>query len=170
MVRKWCPPLQSWGASRAEKCSVSSVPCSPSLRPPTFCVPGIIDFRCSSGAGFSVTRHLCRSVCQGPDLRIHSNQDSIRHSFPPGASAVGAAGGRGDQTSVSLWAVSAWGLFTALCGSRSVPSLGLCQLTCVLPCQALPINWCVISPAGRRGAPAPPPSCPGTWTPFSAPT
>lgn len=38
--------------------------------------------------------HLCCSVCQDPDSRIHSDQDCIKHSFPPGASAVGVGGGR----------------------------------------------------------------------------
>lgn len=36
---------------------------------------------------------LCRSVCHDPELRIHSDQDSRRHSFPSGVLAVGAEGG-----------------------------------------------------------------------------
>nr|XP_025728192.1 oviduct-specific glycoprotein [Callorhinus ursinus] len=127
MVRKSCLPPQSQGASLTERCSVWCVLCSPSL-PRLLCPASLI--RCSSAEDFP-SRHLCRSVCQDPGLRIHSEQHSIRHSFPPGASAVGVAGG--PDLRVTLGCVCLGSVLVAR-------PLGLCS-QCSVEAELHPLLW-----------------------------
>ncbi|XP_038308822.1 oviduct-specific glycoprotein isoform X2 [Canis lupus familiaris] len=65
---------------------------------------------------------LCRSVCHDPELRIRSDQDSRRHSFPSGVLAVGAEGG--PDLSVALGCVCKGDVMVAwppgLCSQLSV--------------------------------------------------
>ncbi|XP_027428478.2 oviduct-specific glycoprotein isoform X1 [Zalophus californianus] len=127
MVRKSCLPPQSQGASLTERCSVWCVLCSPSL-PRLLCPASLI--RCSSAEDFP-SRHLCRFVCQDPGLRIHSEQHSIRHSFAPGASAVGVAGG--PDLRVTLGCVCLGSVLVAR-------PLGLCS-QCSVEAELHPLLW-----------------------------
>lgn len=172
MVRTQCGPLQSQGECPPEKCSMSSALAAP---PCPGSVSGIADSMQFSRR-FSVTCCLAHSLCQDPDSRIHSEQGFTRHSSPPppGTPAVG----EGPAFSVALgceWGGVTVALPLELCPRCSVeaelqPHLGFCQQMPALPCQVLPTNWCVISPTGHLVGPALLRSCPGTWTPFSAPT
>ena len=113
------------------------------------------------------------SLCWDPDSRIHSDQAFSRRSFPGGPRHWG-----GTSPQCSFGGDVFGGGYSGL-ASREVSTL-LLMLSSIstwflpvmpaFPCQVLPTSWCVISPTGHSVGLALPRSCPGIWTPFSAPT